>query len=274
MNTKIYRHLSIVLMALLLGSGIARAQFAGCSTGLLQIPTADMQEDGTFMITNNFLNKHSLPSKGWNYNTFQYGIGISLWGRVEISYVCTIFNGAWDPRPHEEIDYREVIMRNQDRHFIARICLLREEEFGLKWVPALVIGVSDPTTGGTTDYTNQRDVSGIDNCFFNRNYIVLSKHFPTRYGSLGAHLGYQFNRRRDYPIDGPCLGLNWSPIWLQQRGILDQLEVIAEYDSRTVNLGFIASIWGNRFEAMFELQNFQWINFGLRYKLKLRKINQ
>ena len=49
--------------------------------------------------------------------------------------------------------------------------------------------------------------------------------------------------------------------------------MILEYDSRTVNMGFIASIWENRFEAMFELQNFQWISFGLRYKLRLKKAN-
>lgn len=53
-------------------------QFADCSTGLLQMPTADMQPDGTFMITNNFLNKHSLATSGWNYNTFQYGIYVSF----------------------------------------------------------------------------------------------------------------------------------------------------------------------------------------------------
>ena len=49
------------------------------------------------------------------------------------------------------------------------------------------------------------------------------------------------------------------------------LNCIAEFDSRTLNLGFIASVWDNRFEAMFELQNFQWINFGLRYKLRIKK---
>ena len=65
--------------AVLLATAVAAyAQFADCSTGLLQMPTAEMQEDGTFMITNNFLNKHSLASSGWNYNTFQYGVAITF----------------------------------------------------------------------------------------------------------------------------------------------------------------------------------------------------
>ena len=247
-----------------------RAQFADCSTGLLQMPTADMQDDGTFMITNNFLNQHATASR-WNYDTFQYGIYVSFWGRVEIGYVCTIFNGAWDPRPEEEKGERWTIMRNQDRHFVGRVCLLREGEFGLNWMPALVIGVVDPTTGSGGGEYISGDVSGTGNGFFNRNYVVLTKHLMTPWGSLGAHAGYQFNRRTDYPINGPCVGVNWSPIWLQHHGILDEVNLIAEYDSRTVNLGFIASIWENRFEAMFELQSFRWVNFGLRYKLRIKK---
>ena len=220
------------------------------------------------MITNNFLNKHAL-SPWWGYNTFQYGVCVTFWGRMEVGYVCTIFNGAWDPRPDKT--YRQTIIRNQDRHFTARVCILREGEFGQSWMPALVVGVSDPMTGSGGDYTNADLVKGSGNGFFNRNYIVLTKHCFTPWGRLGAHVGYQFNRRTDYPINGPCVGINWRPAWLQRAGVIDQMDVIAEYDSRTINVGLIASIWNNRFEAMFEIQNFRWLNFGLRYKLRIKR---
>ena len=101
--------LLVTAAVLLAAAGVARAQFADCSTGLLQMPTAEMQEDGTFMITNNFINQHSLAPR-WGYNTFQYGIYVSLWERVEIGYVCTIFNGAWNPAPNKT--YRQTIIRN------------------------------------------------------------------------------------------------------------------------------------------------------------------
>jgi hypothetical protein len=262
----------LILAAMLLLGGVipAQAQFADSSTGLLQMPTAEMQDDGTFMITNNFLNQHALPTSGWNYNTFQYGFAVSFWGRIEVGYVCTIFNGAWDPDPNKT--WRQSVMRNQDRHFTGRVCLLREGEFGQKWIPALVVGASDPFTGGSTDYLTPGKVDGVANGYFNRYFVVMSKHFLTPWGGIGAHAGYQYNRRDDYPINGPCAGINWSPIWLQNHSILDGVNLIAEYDSRTVNLGFIASIWQNRFEAMFELQNFRWVNFGLRYKLRIKRI--
>ena len=235
------------------------------------MPTADMQDDGTFMITNNYLNQHSISPTGWGYDTFQYGIYVSFWKRIEIGYVCTILNGAWDPTPNKT--WRQEIMRNQDRHFVGRICLLREGDFGINWLPAIVLGVSDPVTGAGGDYTNRDLVTGSGNGFFNRYYMVFSKHLQTSVGQLGVHAGYQYNRRTDYPINGLCAGVNWRPVWLQQKGIFDHLDLIAEYDSRTINLGFIASIWENRFEAMFELQNFRWINFGLRYKLRLKRIS-
>ncbi len=260
----------LVIVFVLASTGVARAQFADCSTGLLQMPTADMQDDGTFMITNNYLNQHATAAI-WNYDTFQYGFSVSFWGRLEIGYVCTIFNGAWDPRPENEKGVYWTVMRNQDRHFVGRVCLLREGEFGRSWIPSLVIGISDPTTGSGGDYSNM-SVDGTGNGYFNRNYVAISKHFSTPWGVVGAHAGYQFNRRKDYPINAPCAGINWEPVWLQHKGILDSLSVIAEYDSRTVNFGMIASIWQNRFEAMFELQNFRWINFGLRYKLRLKRV--
>ncbi len=260
------RRLSLLVALSLCNAGLVHAQFADCSTGLLQMPTADMQQDGTFMITNNFLNKHSLPTSGWGYNTFQYGFAISFWGRIEMGYVCTIFNDHWKGSQSR----KGVWMINQDRHFTGRVLLLREGD-GFVWMPALVFGMSDPTTGtGDREYLSPGDVDGTGNGYFNRKFLALTKHFQTPWGEVGAHGGYQFNRRTDYPIDGPCAGVNWRPIWLQDKGVLDDVNVVLEYDSRTVNMGFIASIWENRFEAMFELQNFQWVNFGLRYKLRLK----
>ena len=258
--------LSVVVS--LLGTAALHAQFTDCGSGLLQMPTAEMQADGTFMITNNYLNKHALSTR-WGYDTFQYGSAISFWKRIEVGYVCTIFNGAWDPRPNKT--ERQRIIRNQDRHFTGRVLLLREGEFGLDWMPALAVGIIDPTTGGRgRDYTDLNVTTG-GNAFFNRNYAVLSKTLSTGWGRVGVHAGYQFNFRRDYKMNAPCVGVAWRPVWLNDRWILDNVDLIAEFDSRTPNVGFIASVWDNRFEAMFEWQDFKWINFGLRFKVRIKK---
>ena len=59
------------------------------------------------------------------------------------------------------------------------------------------------------------------------------------------------------------------PAWLDPPAA--SVKLIAECDSRTFNLGFIASFWDDRFEAMFELMAMKWVIFGVRYKLALKK---
>ena len=43
----------LLLSALILGGAVCRAQFTDSTTGLLQMPTAEMQESGTDIVTNN-----------------------------------------------------------------------------------------------------------------------------------------------------------------------------------------------------------------------------
>lgn len=263
----VLRKTLIILVLLTLVGLDLRAQFTDSSTGLLQMPSGTMQENGTFMITNNFLNSHSLPSGGWGYNTFAYGINLTFWKRLEVGYVCTIFNGKLrksDPNAANSPLF------NQDRHFLGRFMLLQEGEFGWNWLPSLVLGVSDPSTGGRNSYLDPSSVSGSGNGYFNRMYAVMAKHFSSPWGELVLHAGYQINSRSDYYINAPCVGIEWKPVWIKDIAILDNIDIIAEYDSRTFNIGTIASIWDNRFEAMLELQNLRWVNFGLRYKLRLR----
>ena len=230
------KRLCIAILFLLFLGGTALAQFTDSSTGLLQAPTADMQKSGTFMITNNYLNKNSLPASGWGYDTFAYGFSITFWDRLEVGYVCTIFDGIRKPNA----TYRDSLMFNQDRHFTARVQLAREGDFGVSWLPAVVVGVSDPTTGSSANGYIDANVEGAGNGYFNRMYVAATRHFDTPYGIVGASLSYQYNQRSDYRINGPAAGISWEPVWVQNAWILDKLNVIAEYDSRTFNIGVIA----------------------------------
>ena len=261
-------------MVLTLVSLSAHAQFTDGTTGLLNCPSAEMNESGTFTITNNFLNKELLSKKpvpgsygGWDYNTFGYSFGITFWSRLEVVYSCTIFNNKWSPT-YDQMDYRARILVNQDRHFAAKVLLLKEGEFGKSWIPALAFGVSDPVTGsGGGEYIGS-DVSGGGNGYFNRMYIVATKHFTSSWGEIGASLGYQYNLRQNPHYNAPCAAITWRPVWLRNRWF--DPKFILEYDARTPNFGFTADIWDSRFQAMFCLQNFQWVSFGLRFKLRLK----
>ena len=251
----------------------ANAQFTDSTTGLLSAPSADMNASGTFSITNNFLNREMLPAKpypgaftAWDYSTFGYGFSITFWSRLEVAYCCTIFNSKWSPT-YDKMDYRSKILVNQDRHFAAKVLALKEGEIW-KWTPSIAFGVSDPVTSSSGDYIEGGKNISSGNGYFNRFYAVATKHFNTKWGQVGGHLGYQYSKRTDWNRKGVIAAIDWRPVWLQNRWFSPKF--ILEYDANTPNFGFIADIWDDRFEAMFCLQNFQWVSFGLRFKLRLK----
>ena len=167
------------------------------------MPSAEMEDVGTFMITNNYLSRRYTASPTWGYDTFGYGFSVVALPFLEISYCCTIFNGKWNPNAKTERDF---IMRNQDRHFAARLHAIKEGQFW-NWMPSVVLGVSDPTSGSNGDYITGDRVKESGNGYFNRYYVAAAKHFHTTWGEIGAHAAFQYTVRKDFMCTGPCVGL-------------------------------------------------------------------
>lgn len=242
------------------------AQFTNGVTGLLHMPNAEMQKDGTAVIGGNFLNKHNLPNDyWWGYDTYNYFINITFLSRLEISYICTLVKGQKDISYWPQQTWGKFV--NQDRHFAARLQVIKEGEWW-KYMPSIVFGVNDPTTGGTHEYTNM-DVSGDSNGYFNRWYVAMTKHFQIKgAGELGVHAAYLYNKRTDYPLNRPALGVNFRPDFHRN------LNLIAEYDAKTINVGATYSLWADHFNFLFELQEGKYISAGLVYKVNLKGGNR
>lgn len=254
------KRMAAVWICLLFGVLTCKAQLTNGVTGLLHMPSADMQRDGTLMIGGNFLNRHNLPNNyWWGYDSYNYFLNVTFLKRLEIAYVCTLFKGKKENSYWPEITWGKFV--NQDRHFAARLQVLREGEWW-KHMPALVLGVNDPTTGSGGDYTNMA-VEGNGNGYFNRMYLAMTKHFDVRVGELGVHAAWLYNRRTDYPLNGPAVGVNFKPAFHKE------LNLIAEYDSKTVNVGFTYSMWSDHFNLLFELQDGKYVSAGLVYKVNL-----
>ena len=150
------KHL-IISICLCLGLGIGKihAQLTDGMTGLLHMVNAEVQKDATFMLGGNFLNKHNLPNnRWWGYNTYNYYLNITFLDRIEIAYICTLVQGKAGNGYHwPEYTYGKFV--NQDRHFAGKIQLVKEGEWW-KHMPAIAIGVSDPTTGGGSAFARCR----------------------------------------------------------------------------------------------------------------------
>lgn len=237
------------------------AQLSDGITGLLHMPNAEMQKDATFMLGGNFLNKHNLPNQSWwGYDSYNYFINFTFFERFEIAYICTLVKGQPGLNYWPEQTWGKFV--NQDRHFAAKFQLVKEGEWW-KHMPSIVVGVSDPTTGSRGDYTNL-DVSGYNNGYFNRWFAAISKHFNLSLGEIGLHATYLYNQRKDYPLNGMALGINYRPI------IHKNLNFIAEYDTKTFNVGALYSLWADHFNLLFELQDGKYISAGLTYKVNLK----
>ena len=244
------------------------AQLTDGMTGLLHMPNAEVQKDASFMIGGNMLHKKNLPSPQWwitntgPYNTYNYYINIALFDRIEISYICTLIQG----RPKwPSFTWGKFV--NQDRHFAGKIQLVKEGEWW-KHMPSIAVGVSDPTTGAGSDYTDMK-VSGDGNGFFNRWFAALSKHFQFKgVGELGLHATYLYNERTDYPLNGIGWGINFRPDFHRN------LNLIVEHDTKTLNVGALYSLWADHFNLLFELQDGKYISAGIAYKVNLKGGNR
>ena len=224
-----------------------------------------MQKDGTVIIGGNFLNKRNLPSDyWWGYDTYNYFFNITFIDRIEISYICTLVqgknNGYWPQQTWGKFV-------NQDRQFAGKIQLVKEGEWW-KYMPSIAIGVNDPTTGGTYDYT-EIAVSGRSNGYFNRYFAAITKHlYLKNIGDLGLHATYLKNKRLDYPLNGLGWGVNFRPDFHKN------LNVIIEHDTKTLNVGAIYSLWADHFNFLFELQDGKYVSCGLVYKVNLKGNNR
>ena len=250
----------ILFVCLEFGIGKAYGQVTDGMTGLLHMPNAEMQRDGTFMLGGNYLDWKKVPfiRSGYSYNTFNYYVNTTFFKRLEVAYICTLMqgvsSGGWPERTWGKYC-------NQDRHFAAKFLLVEEGEWW-KHMPAIAVGVSDPTTGTGGDYLDM-GVDGGGNGYFNRWYVAATKHFHLPYGELGAHVAYLYNQRTDYHLNGPAIGVNFRP------AIHRNLNLIVEYDAKTVNVGATYALWADHFNLMVELQEGKYLSAGLVYKVNL-----
>lgn len=237
------------------------AQFPNGTTGLLHMPTAEMQRDKTFMAGASYLNKKSIPM-GYSYNTYNYYVNITIMPFLEVAYTCTLMKPLLGkPGFSEEKQNR---FTNQDRSFSVRLRLLEEGQFW-KYMPAVLIGGNDVLTSGGAEDKGYMNPSGMGNGYWNRYYLALTKHVPMNgIGEWGVHLAYVYNNRKAYHLNGPCVGLDFSP------SFHTPLNFMAEYDSRTINIGMKYSIWKDHINLIGELNQCKYPSVGIYFKVHLK----
>ncbi len=243
------------LLGVFLCTGIAlSAQMNFGTTGLLNAPSAEMQDSKTVMIGGNFLNKEITPNP-WNYGTYNYFVNVTIFPFLEVAYTATMFKAKtigidWMVDPEK--------FCNQDRYFSARLRVLKEGQFW-KHMPAVVLGTSDPYTESGSGQVASADGNG----YFSRFYIAATKHLMWGTERFGITLSYIYNNRVSKHHNGIAAGITYEP------SMVPNLRVIAEYDNRDFAVG-LSYLLFDQLHMQFELQKMKYFTGGLCYKIHLK----
>ena len=261
------RKLFIVTCFMLLGLPVM-AQFTYGTTGLLHMPTADMQKDKTFMFGGSRLNSHATPDV-WDYNTYNYYINITFFPWLEVAYTCTLFSAEY-----LGVDkYGYSGFTNQDRYFSGRLRLWKEG-WWKEWTPQIVIGGNDvlhgSMTGGNIGAVEGNSIDG--NTFFQRYYAAATKHLSW-FGEWGVHAAYVYSKRIGHKFNGIAFGVDYQFALKGEepwQKAVNGLNLMAEYDSKFVNIGAKYAIWKDHIKIITELRECKYPSVGVYFKVHLK----
>lgn len=224
------------MCCLLLIGPAANAQPTAGTTGLLNIPTAEMQTDGTFLFGGNFLPEQITPTS-FPYHTGNYFLNITFLPFCEVNYRCTLIQTLSSGKYNQ-----------QDRSFGLRLRVMNEK----KNVPSLVFG-------GNDIYSS----AGSGNQYFGAAYAVATKHFKTNRITLGTTIGYGFDVGWNKTYNGLFGGISL------EFSALKNMQFITEYDTRVLNLGVSALLFKHLYLYVFAYDT-KYLTGGIQYKVFLQ----
>lgn len=211
------------------------AQYTMGNAGLLNTPSAEMNETGTFLFGANFIPEQMSP---FGYNTGNYFAGITLFDFMELTYRETLIKTTYmSIKPK---------FNQQDRSLSVRIRIMREK----KYLPALLIGTHDP-------------FADLGRNYYQGYFGVMTKHLNFGENEIGVNLGYlgytgDWNKLNN----GVFAGISLRPAFYKD------MTFIAEYDTKNINVGVAAKLW--RHLSLHAFTNgFKSLAGGLRYECTL-----
>ena len=285
----------IIWIAFVLFGGMiqVKSQINYGTTGLMNMPTADMQHDKTFMAGGNWLSRHVTVPRWW-YDTWNYYINITIFPWLEAGYLCTGHkavhtdygnnSGYWVPSTYGKFT-------NQDRSFHFRLRVWKEGWWKL-WTPQIVLGANDAIGDymNGASFTNPSETT-YGNGYWNRYYLAVTKHVIFQnIGELGAHLTWIYSTRFDNNLNSPAIGVNFQ-LKLKGKSLINKLvngvnlmvEVVPGYtevnedlifnpDSPKyqVNLGMTYSVWKDYINLVGELNRCKYLSAGVFFRVHLK----
>lgn len=262
-----FRLMLLLLVFFLIFCPAAAQQYTGMS-GLIHVPSADMDAAGEARIGAHFLNKEFTPDAGFNYegkyHTFSHYVSITPFSWLEIGYTCTLQKGRKIDNLGNVSDGKPKY-RFKDRYFSLKLQPLKEKEG--KWWPSIAVGANDPygttSSEGTGHKEQNNKVDDGKSQYFCNFYIAASKHIALKGSSLGFHLAYRkWKRSYNSKWNGPVGSITFQPSFQKN------LRAIAEYTGDDINIGFDWLLWKHLL-IQSSLQNGKCFSGGICFQINL-----
>lgn len=242
--------LTLTILAVVI-SLMANAQQYSGMTGLIHVPSAEMDSTGDARIGAHFLHKKFLPDapyltvNGEPYNAFDIYLSLTPFWWVEVGFTMTFEKGT--PKGNELVNTDK--FGQKDRYFSLKFNPLREG----KYYPAVAIGVQDCFSASNNKHTG----------LFTNYYITMTKTFVISRQVFGVTLAYRyyrssFNRRWNGVVGGityrPSFAKNWR--------------AVVEWTGCDVNVGIDCLLWKHML-LQVSLQDWRYPSAGICYKVNL-----
>ena len=232
--------LSGAMLILILSGTYCPAQSLTSMTGLLNIPSAEMNPDGTLIFGCHYLDRHFIVYGSGRFDCLAWYATITFLPCLEISLRSTrLLHSA------------SIGRHTVDRMPSLRLRLLKEGSI----LPSIVIGAHDFATGARETGVNQS---------FGAAYLAASRHISFRGNNLGLTLGRGEARFRHNQFVGWFGGIDFS------RRILVPVHLIAEYDADNINVGLKLFLF-NHLQLLGLWQGLEEFSGGIYWHLYLRE---
>lgn len=212
--------------------------------GLLNIPTAEVRQGGTFDGGASLMQKE-LQAEAMNYNTGLYYINFAPFSFFDITLRETLIKEhKYLNDPNSEVGFYQ-----QDRSLSLRILPLREKAGS--WWPSVLVGAND-------FYSSHGD------SYYAAVYGVVTKTLPLKgIGNFSVTAGYAKPIRMGILYDGVFGGVSYSPL------LAPMVRVMGEYDTRGVNVGVGAHLFRHLNLTCFT-REFKGISATVSYQYTIR----
>lgn len=256
----------LIILTLFLMSGMeGKAQQYTGMTGLIHIPSAEMEESGTAKIGGYFLNREFTPDafsfQHEKYHTADYFLSLTPFSWIELAYTCTLLKNQKRDANGNIVNDGSTRYYYQDRYFSVKVRVLQEG----KWWPTIAIGSNDPigTVTGVGSSSEKNGTGDGKSQYFCNYFIAATKHFYKKGHELAIHLAYR-KYKRDYnrKWDGIVGGLTYRPAFAKN------LRAIVEYTGNDVNVGIDCLLWRHLF-LQASLLNGKYFTGGICLKVNL-----